>query len=476
MVFCAGQGDLKDRGLNHFGHKGLLKRVIGGHLRLIPKIQQLIIDNEVEGYNMSQGIISQLFRDIAAKRPGHLTHVGLNTFDDPRLGGGKCNQRTTEDLIELISLHGKEYLLYKSFPVHFALLRGTTADENGNISNENEALSVEVLQIAQAVYNSGGKVFVQVERIVPAGSIDPKHVKIPGLYVDSLVVTQRPENHMQTFLRQFNPAYCSRPEADAASIPLLPFSERKVVCRRAALELKANTVVNLGIGMSEGVSSIAYEEGLFDGICLTVESGPIGGVPAGGLDFGCSSFPQAIIWQPEQFDFYQGGGIDEAFLGMAQVDEAGNVNVSKFGSKLAGCGGFIDITQNAKEVVFCGTFTAGGLQIDFSDGKVTILKEGKNKKFVRQVEQITFAAKNALTNAQPVLFVTERAVFRLLPEGLTLTEIAPGIVPERDIFPQMDFLPRISPSLKTMDAQLFRPEKMGVSFSQNGNIINENRV
>lgn len=464
LVYCAGQGDGFNRGLNHLGHEKLIKRVIGGHWGLVPKIQKLAVDNKVEAYNFPQGVISHLFRDIAAHKPGVITHVGLGTFVDPRIDGGKLNPLTTENMVELLNMDGKEYLFYRTFPVDFALLRGTYADENGNVTMEKEGFSLEVLSVAAACRNSGGKVIVQVEKVVKTGELDPKLVKIPGIYVDAIVVASQPEYHMQTFGEQHNPAYTGEMKVPAGSLERLDLTERKLICRRASMELKPGSVVNLGIGMPEGISAVENEEGRDISYVLTVEAGPIGGAPASGLSFGCSANPEAIIDQPYQFDFYHGGGLDIAFLGLAQVDASGNINVSRFGDRIPGCGGFIDITQNAREVVFCGTFTASGLEITVEKDILRIVREGKVKKFVDRVEHITFSGNLSRKKRQSVLYVTERAVFKLSEKGLMLTEIAPGIDLQRDILDQMGFRPVLADPISLMDHRIFRKEKMGISL------------
>ena len=461
IMFSAGIGDGTDRlGLNKLGHEGLLKRIIGGHWGLIPKLQRLVFENKVEGYNLPLGTISLLFREIAGHRPGVITKVGLKTFVDPRLEGGKMNERSKEDLVELMHIDGEEWLRYKSFPLNVALIRATYCDEDGNATMEKEAATLDSLSIAQAAKNSGGIVLLQVEKVVQNGTLDPRKVKIPGIYVDGIVVS-RPENHWQTYEAPYNPALSGEVKVPVDSIAPMPLNPRKVVCRRAAMELDPKAIINLGIGMPEGIANVANEEGL-PGLKLTVEAGGIGGVPMAGTAFGTCTNPDAIIDQPYQFDFYDGGGLDQAFLGLAECDKDGNINVSRFGPKIAGCGGFINITQTAPVVVYCGTFTASGLKESFADGKLTIVQEVKIKKFKENVEQITFSAQYAHEVGQKVMYVTERAVFELLEGKLTLTEIAPGVDLQKDILDQMEFMPAISENLKEMDARLFREEKMGL--------------
>lgn len=461
LIFAAGQGDGGERGLNHLGEEGLLKRIVGGHFNLTPRLGALINENKVEAYNFPQGTLSQWFRDMAGRRSGTVTKVGLRTFVDPRIEGGRLNSRTTENLVEVITLDGEEWLHYKPSPITVGIIRGTTADEDGNITMDEEIGTGEALSIASAARAAGGIVIAQVKNKSVRGTLDPKDVKIPGVLVDYIVQSDIADHHM-TWDHDFNPMLNGDLKVPIDSIPPMSLSNRKIIARRCAMELIPNAVVNLGIGMPEGVSSVAAEEHI-DSMVLTTEAGTIGGVPAGGLSFGAATNAHAILDQPYQFDFYDGGGVDLAILGLAETDAHGNVNVSKFKGRVAGCGGFINITQNSKKVIYCGTFTVGGLKQHVEDGKLVIDAEGKNKKFLQHVEQITFSGEYANMVKQPVLYVTERAVFRLVPEGLELIEIAPGIDLEKDILAYMDFKPIIH-AVKVMDSRIFAPEPMGLEI------------
>ena len=442
LVYAAGQGDGHNRGVNHLAHKGLLKRVIGGHWGLAPKLGKLAIEGSIEAYNFPQGVMCQLFRDIAAGRPGCITHIGLNTFIDPDLMGGRLDERTPVGLVEKIELDGKKWLWYKSFPIDVGLIRATAADPFGNLVMHKEAFFGDMLAIAQAARNSGGRVIAQVESLLKEPA-NPQTVKVPGILVDHIVVAE-PHEHEQTYAEHYNPGYCAAAPTEtrkAGYYERLPFSERRIICNRACDELPKGAIVNLGIGMPEGIARIAAERGLTDQFTLTVESGPIGGVPAGGLSFGASLYPQAVIDQPAQFDYYDGGGLDFAALGAAQIGSSGDVNVSKFGSKLAGVGGFVNITQTAKKLVFCGSFTAKGLQIEIKNQTLNIVREGSERKFVNSVEQISFSAKQARQAGQTVLYITERAVFKLVADGIELTEVMPGIDIHTQILDLMEFKP-----------------------------------
>ena len=460
LVFTMAAGNRLGRGLDRLAHKGLLKRAVGGHWALSPALGKMAVDNAIEAHNLPQGVIAQLFRDTAAGKPGLLTRVGLGTFVDPRQGGGKINERTTEDRVELITLGGAEYLFYKALQLDVAFLRGTTADPGGNITMEREALIMEALAVATAVHNAGGLVIVQVERVAESGSLSPREVKIPGILVNCVVLSQ-PGHHWQTFGTPYSAALSGELRQVRNSVPPLELTERKVVARRAAMELRPGSVVNLGIGLPEGVANVAAEEHILDYLTLTAEPGAMGGMPAGGLDFGSAVNAQAILDQPSQFDFYDGGGLDAAFLGMAQADRLGNVNVSRFGAKLAGSGGFINISQNAKRLVFTGTFVVPS-RCRVQDGRLVIADGAVAPKFLADVEQRTFSGPYAAAAGQPVLYVTERCVFQLTPDGLELIEIAPWTDLEKDVLAHIEFEPIIRGELKLMDARIFAAGPMGL--------------
>ena len=459
LVHTTGVGDRDARGINHLAHEGMLRRVIGGNWGLMPSLIKLIAADKVEAYNFPQGVLCQLYREIAAGKPGVISHVGLGTYMDPRQDGARMNARTREEMVEVVHLAGREWLFYKAFRPDVALLRGTTSDERGNITLERECALLEHLSVAQAAHNAGGLVIAQVQRIVPHGQLHPQHVKVPGILVDVLVVEP---DAWQTWMVQYSPAFSGERRVPLVAVPPLPMSERKVIARRAAMTLREGMVINLGVGMAEGVARVAAEEGISDAFTLTIEAGAIGGVPASELNFGAAYNPDAIVDQPYQFDFYDGGGLDMACVSFAQVDARGNVNVTRFAGRVEGAGGFIDITQNAKAVCFLGTFTGGGLDVAVESGVLRIRKEGKIQKFVARVEQVSFSGAAAAALAKPVLYVTERAVFALTPQGIELREVAPGLDLERDVLAHMGFRPLVPVPPRAMDVRIFRDGAMGI--------------
>jgi propionate CoA-transferase len=460
LLHPVGIGDGIDQGVNHLAHQGLLKRIVTGAFVNSPAIAEMAIAGAVEAYNLPQGALSQLMREMASGRPGLITHVGLHTFVDPRYQGGRQSSTAKEDLVELITIDGREWLNYKPLPVDIAFLRGTTADEDGNVTMEHEAVFGEMLSMAQATRRCGGVVIVQVARLAQRGTLSPKDVKIPGMLVDLVVLDPDQD---QTYLTPFSSAYSGELRVPLTEIDVLPFDARKVIARRAAMELFPGAVCNLGAGVSTGIANVAAEEGVLDQIILTNEQGLIGGAPASGMDAGAAINYDAMIDQPYQFDFYDGGGLDLAFLSFAQVDSQGSVNVSRFGSRIIGPGGFPNISQNAKKVIFGGTLTAGGLDISWHQGRTSINNEGRYPKFIEQLEQVTYNGDFGWEQGQEILFITERAIFRRGPEGLELLEAAPGVDLEEDIFANMDFRPPIASDFKEMEDRLFHPEHMGLA-------------
>lgn len=457
LVFSSAQGDNAGHGLDHLAHEGLLRQVIGGFYGTTPRLRQMILDGKCEGWNLPQGQIALLHRATAAGHPGVLTHVGLDTFVDPRHEGGAMNSRSTEAFVEHLVLHGKDWLLYKSFPINVALIRATSADERGNLSVEREAVRMETLALAAAANNSGGIVIAQVERLVRAGTIHAQHVEVPGHLVDHVVVAAHPERtHQQTLGESFNASYSGEIRVPEGRMPELEFGLRKVIARRAAQELREGMVVNLGQGMPEGIGLVASELGMMQSLWTSFESGVIGGVPVKHVNFGVAINPMAIVRHDEQFMIYNGGGVDMSFLGFAEIDGHGSVNVSKFNGQVTGCGGFIDICMRTHTLVFCGQFDAGRAEIDIDDGQVRIRRHGSHRKFVTDVEQITFNGRAAVEAGRRILLVTERCVLQLQQDGWHLIEVAPGVRIQEDIIDQMSFSPHVG-TVTTMDANIFRP-------------------
>lgn len=461
FIHSSGIGNNSEgRGADLLAYEGLTKRIISGHPGFSHRMARFIAEGKVEAYLFPQGAIAQIWRSTAGRKPGLITKIGLKTYVDPRVQGAKANAKTTEDLIDVIEIDGEEWLHYHNFPANVAIIRGSTADVHGNLTTEREIANFEILSVATAVKNNGGIVIAQVEHIAEAHSLDPKQVKVPGVLVDYIIVS-KPENHYQTMKRYYHPAFSGEMKVPTESIPKMPLNARKIIARRAAKELEPDAVVNLGVGMPDGVSSVAAEEGVSDEFTLTVEFGIFGGVPASGYDFGSSFNAEAYIDHASMFDFYDGGGLDATFLGFAQLDRYGNVNVSQLGSKVIGPGGFINISQSSKKVVFMGTFT-NGLKVEVENNELTIIDHGETRKIINDVEQITFSGKFATENNLPVLYVTERAVFDVENGQLRLIEIAPGIDLERDVLRWMDFTPIISDDLQVMDPAIFSEEWKGL--------------
>lgn len=457
-VHAAGSGDWGKRGGGIWaddGCEGLVKRVITSHVGASPRMAKAVQEEKVECYFWPLGVMVQWYTQVARRAPGHLTKTGLYTFIDPRLEGGRVNSISKEEFIKVVQFEGEEWLLFKSFSLNVVLLRGTTADEKGNVTFGREAIGMENLPVAQAVKASGGIVIVQVENLAKAGTLHPQQVLLPGICVDYVVVAREPQ--MQTSGTQFDAALCGDIKVPEAAIPTLPLDERKIIARRAAMELKPGPV-NLGLGIPQGIANVVAEEGCGDALTLISEVGNIGGIPAVGVDFGAHYNGEAMLRQDNHCVWMDGGGLAMAFIGLSQTDRQGNINVGKFGPMPTGPGGFINVTQHARKVVFCGSFTARSLEVEVVDGALRISKEGKARKFLNQVDQIAFNGQRAWKAGQEVIYVTERAVFKLLEDGLMLTEIAPSVDLDKDILAHMDFKPIISADLRQMRSGIFRPQ------------------
>lgn len=458
LLHSCGQSD-KARGIQHFAHEGLLSRIIGGHWGLQPKMMQLISDNKILAYNLPQGQLAQLFRSMAGGEPGKITKVGLGTYIDPRLGGGKMNEKTQSmpDIVEVIRIDDDEYIRYLPIPIDICIIRGTYIDENGNLSTDEEAMMLEVFPAVLACKKFGGKVIAQAKYKVKSGSLHCKHVTVPGVFIDAAVICPNiDEDHRQTHSFVMNPAYCGDIKTPDEKTDILPISVRKAIGRRALMELKVDDILNVGTGIpNDVIGPIMAEEGIENLCTVTVESGIYGGTPMGGVDFGIAKNNFALVRHDDQFDFYNGAGVDVTFMGAGEIDQFGNVNATKLGPKPTGAGGFIDITTNAKHVVFCSTFTGKGLECTFENDQLNIIQEGKIIKFVKSVQQISYNGNISINKGQKMHYVTERAVFELHPEGLVLIEIAPGIDLKTQILDLMEFSPVIADDIKLMSKAIF---------------------
>lgn len=464
---CAGDGTEDGFGMSLLRHDGMLREIYSSIATLPVAIRNMVSENKIAAYYMPLGVVGHIFRAMAGGEPGLLTHVGLNTFCDPREEGGKMNQLAKEsgkDIVRLMEVDGKDYLFYYPLPMDVCIIRGTFADSEGNVSCEQEAVHSEHLALASAVHNTGGTVIFEVQQVVEKGSLDPRRVTVHKSLVDYVVVSN-PGEHMQGyFAPTYRPELCGEARIPLAAVPPMPLNLRKIVARRGAMELKKGALINLGLGISEGVSIIANEEGISDQISLTIETGIMGGVPLAGGLMGAGVNTEALYTMPETFDLYNGGGLDQAFLSGAEIDQYGNVNVSKFSGRTIGVGGFINIAQNTRQMHFLGIFTAGKVQADFEGGQLNIRKDGTGIKFVKKVEQISFSGKYAAEHGQKVMFITDRAVFCLTPAGLELIEIAPGVDLQKHILDKMEFTPLISPDLRLMDKRIFLDQPMGLTL------------
>lgn len=464
LFYGAHQGDNPNvkMGWDHWAHEGMLKRWNGGFLGMTPNVMKMCMENKIEAYCWPMGNVLHMYREVALGRPGLMTKIGLKTYADPRLEGSKANSVTTEDICKVIEFEGEEWLYYPKPTFNIGLIRGTTVDTHGNLTFEEESINSEALSLAMAVKHCGGIVIAQAKYKAAANSLHPRTIQVPGIFIDYVVMNEDPETHRQNEIFAYNASMAGNVKADLDEIPRLPLTENKVIARRAAMELNIGDAINLGIGIPQGIASVVNEEKCNQYVTLTSESGVIGGVAFTGNAFGNAWNPEVFLAGDQQFTWYCGGGLGAAFLGLAETDEKGNVNVSKFGPRFNGAGGFIDITQPTPKVVFCGAFMAGKLQTEVKDGQMHIVSEGKYKKFVSQVAQVTFSGEYAAETNQKVLYITERGVFQLTDEGMMLIEIAPGIDLEKDILAHMDFKPLISPDLKLMDAALFQEEWGGL--------------
>lgn len=471
ILIPGGAGNMNGGGFDHFAHEGFIKRVIGPYFNLTPKLQQMILQNIVEAYMLPAGVLAQLLRDIGGNRPGLITHVGLNSFMDPRMDGGRMNSISKDTYSEIINIDKKDWIRYKPINIDVALLKVTTADEFGNSTMEKEAGYLTTLPMAIATHNCGGKVILQVERVAGMGTLNPKHVIVPGILVDAVVVA-KPENHWMTWKEQYNPSRSGELKVPDVGLKTAALTSEKIIGRRAIYEISPGEVVNLGAGIPEYVTSVAWEEKIFDKIVLTIEAGMIGGIPGNGLQFNTASNAHAIIDQTFQMDLYDGGGNNVSCVGFAQIDKSGNVNVSKLNSRIPGVGGFLNVFPRARKKMHCGAFTAGKSNIVIENGKMSIKEDGPITKFVDSVEQVTLNGKYINHSDRPTLIITERAVFEYSYEGFVLTEIAPGVDVRSDILDKMEFSPRISCDLCEMPSEIFQQSNLRLCEKEPWNSFN----
>lgn len=464
---AAGDGTHEKWGINALSAEGLVDTIITSVIMLPKTILDSINQNKIACYSPPLGYFGHMFRALAGKEPGYISHVGLNTYCDPRLDGCKMNEKAKSQqkrIVNLVKINDEEYLFYPTIKMNVALLRGTYADEDGNISLDHEAIHPETLEMATAVHNNGGTVIFQVEKIVKKGTIDPRNIIVHSSEVD-YVVLSNPGEHLQSYaIKEFKPELTGEIRVPLEDIKLYPLKPKKVIARRACMEIKKGALVNLGLGLSEIIASVAQEENVLDEFTLSIETGILGGLTLSGGLVGAGMNADAYYKMADTFDLYNGGGLDQCFLSAAEIDEEGNVNVSKFSGLVNGPGGFINITQNTKEICFLGIFTAGKVDIEIKDGKVNINQDSDKLKFVKKVEQVSFSGKDAIKTGKKVKYITERGVFELTKDGLMLIEIAPGIDLEKDILSKMEFKPLISDNLKIMNEALFKDEKMNLKL------------
>ena len=470
-VHTCGQSDCIAGGAYRMAHEGMTKRVIGGYWGLCPNMMELIYQNKIEAYNLPQGQMANMFHSMALREPGKISKIGLGTFIDPRIEGGKMNSRTKclEDIIDVVNIDGEEYLRYKEIPIDTLLIRGTYADEEGNISAEEEAMVLEVLPAVMAAKRFGGQIICQVKKVLKTDTISPKNVIVPGVLIDAVVVCENPlEEHRQSSSWYYDPAYSGQAVTCKETNETLPLNIEKIIARRALMELEADAVINVGAGIpNDVIGGIITEEGIKDDVTITIESGIYGGQPARGVDFGVAKNAKALIPHDRQFEYYSGAGVDYAFMGAGEMDCSGNVNATKLGDKIPGAGGFIDITAGAKNVIFCSTFTGKGLKVGFDEEGIHILEEGKIKKMVKEVQQISYNGKIAAEMNQNMIFVTERAVFCLTPDGPLLVEVAKGVDLQKNILEQMEFEPLIADDLRYTDPCIYREQWLGLKTMLN---------